>query len=185
MLLLRRLVGAGKQIVLRPAHLHFGSIPVGSVVHRTAKLLNGSPDVVRFTILRPELPLRWTLGNRHGMHITWFHSTVMQQDRQSFASILTTLSVLTDGVVMGCVVLCRVLHKPAPLPPGMEASFTVELVAEQPGDFVGEVTVKTELNVFNLSVSAKVLPAPEQGAGSGAAAPVTESSAEAAGQQVQ
>lgn len=54
------------------------------------------------------------------------------------------------------------LHKPAPLPPGMEASFTVELVAEQPGDFVGEITVKTELNVFNLSVSAKVLPAPEQ-----------------------
>jgi CRISPR-associated protein Cas5t len=44
----------------------------------------------------------------------------------------------------------------------MEASFTVELVAEQPGDFVGEITVKTELNVFNLSVSAKVLPAPEQ-----------------------
>lgn len=49
---------AGKQIVLRPAHLHFGSIPVGAVVHRSARLLNGSADVVRFTILRPELPLR-------------------------------------------------------------------------------------------------------------------------------
>lgn len=35
----------------------------------------------------------------------------------------------------------------------------MELVAEQPGDFVGEFTVKTELNVFSLSVSAKVLPA--------------------------
>jgi hypothetical protein len=44
----------------------------------------------------------------------------------------------------------------------MEATFTVELVAEQAGDLVGEVTVKTELNVFTLSVSAKVLPAPEQ-----------------------
>jgi hypothetical protein len=49
---------AGKQIVLRPGHLHFGSIPQGAVVHRTAKLLNGSADVVRFTIVRPELPLR-------------------------------------------------------------------------------------------------------------------------------
>jgi CRISPR-associated protein Cas5t len=41
----------------------------------------------------------------------------------------------------------------------MEAAFTVELVAEAPGDFVGEVNVKTETNVFCLSVSAKVLPA--------------------------
>lgn len=41
----------------------------------------------------------------------------------------------------------------------MEATFTVELVAEEPGDFVGEVTVKTETSVFCLSVSAKVLPA--------------------------
>lgn len=56
----------------------------------------------------------------------------------------------------------RVLHNPAPLPAGMEASFTVELVAEHPGDFVSEITVKTELMVFTLSVSAKVLPAAEQ-----------------------
>jgi CRISPR-associated protein Cas5t len=41
----------------------------------------------------------------------------------------------------------------------MEATLTVELVAESPGDFVGEVVVKTELNIFSLSVSAKVLPA--------------------------
>lgn len=45
-----------------------------------------------------------------------------------------------------------------PLPPGMEATFTVELVAEEPGNFVGEVNVKTETRVFCLSVSAKVLP---------------------------
>jgi hypothetical protein len=56
-----------KQIVLRPAHLHFGSIPVGAVVHRTAKLLNGSSDVVRFTIMRPELPLRYAQSCAH-MH---------------------------------------------------------------------------------------------------------------------
>ncbi len=40
----------------------------------------------------------------------------------------------------------------------MEATFTVELVAEQPGDFVGEITVKSEVNVLTLTVSAKVLP---------------------------
>lgn len=65
---------AGKQIVLRPAHLHFGSIPVGAVVHRTAKLLNGSADVVRFTILRPQLPLRWaahTPNRRRGRPLTY------------------------------------------------------------------------------------------------------------------
>jgi CRISPR-associated protein Cas5t len=53
-----RAVPAGTQVVLRPDHLHFGSIPSGTVVHRTARLLNGSADVVRFTILRPQLPLR-------------------------------------------------------------------------------------------------------------------------------
>jgi hypothetical protein len=79
---------------------------------------------------------------------------------------------------------CRVLHKPAPLPPGMEATFTVELVAEQPGDLVGEVTVKTELNVFTLSVSAKVLPAPEQGQPNNAGTTATvEGSAAEAGDQ--
>jgi CRISPR-associated protein Cas5t len=41
----------------------------------------------------------------------------------------------------------------------MEATFTLELVAEQPGDFVGEVVVKSEINVLTLTVSAKVLPA--------------------------
>ena len=61
-----------------------------------------------------------------------------------------------------CGVLCRVLYKPSPLPPGMEAAFTVELVAEQSGDFVADILVKTELNVFTLSVSAKVLPAVDQ-----------------------
>lgn len=56
--------------------------------------------------------------------------------------------------------MCRVLHKPAPLPAGMEAVLTIELVAEHPGDFVGEITVKSEVNVLTLTVSAKVLPAP-------------------------
>lgn len=51
------------------------------------------------------------------------------------------------------------LYKPAPLPAGMEAAFTLELVAEQPGNFVGEVTVKSEVNVLTLTVSAKVVPA--------------------------
>lgn len=51
----------------------------------------------------------------------------------------------------------------------MEAAFTIELVAEQPGDFVGQVTVKTELRVFTLTVSAKVLPADVLGTAVGAA----------------
>lgn len=41
----------------------------------------------------------------------------------------------------------------------MEAVLTVELVAEHAGDFVGEVTVKSEVNVLTLTVSAKVQPA--------------------------
>lgn len=44
----------------------------------------------------------------------------------------------------------------------MEALLTVEFVAEAVGDFVGEVTVKSELNVITLSCSAKVLPPPGQ-----------------------
>jgi hypothetical protein len=34
----------------------------------------------------------------------------------------------------------------------------IKLVAEAPGDFVGQVTVTTELAVLTLTVSAKVLP---------------------------
>lgn len=37
---------------------------------------------------------------------------------------------------------------------------TIELVAEHPGDYVGEITVKSEVNLLTLTVSAKVLPAP-------------------------
>eukprot|EP00775_Hariotina_reticulata_P009324 gene9324-9489_t len=99
-----------KHVVLSPAHIHFGTVSVGSVSHRLARLLNCSADVVRFTVSRPELPL-------------------------------------------------RVLYKPVPLPAGMEATITVELVAEAAGDFVGRVTVKTEVNVIELTVSAKVVPA--------------------------
>eukprot|EP00878_Enallax_costatus_P037395 GHUV01042235.1.p1 GENE.GHUV01042235.1~~GHUV01042235.1.p1 ORF type:complete len:333 (+),score=96.16 GHUV01042235.1:533-1531(+) len=103
---------AGKQLALSPAHIHFGSVQVGVPAHRTARLLNCSTDVVRFTVVRPELPL-------------------------------------------------RVLYKPAPLPAGMEAILTVELVAEHAGDYVGEITIKSEINVVTLTISAKVLPSPE------------------------
>jgi CRISPR-associated protein Cas5t len=51
----------------------------------------------------------------------------------------------------------------------MEATFTLELVAEQPGDFVGEVIVKSEINVFTLTVSAKVLAAAQPDADAAAA----------------
>jgi hypothetical protein len=49
---------AGKQLALSPGHIHFGSVVQGSVVHRTARVLNCSTGVARFTISRPELPLR-------------------------------------------------------------------------------------------------------------------------------
>jgi CRISPR-associated protein Cas5t len=52
----------------------------------------------------------------------------------------------------------------------MEATFTLELVAEQPGDFVGEVIVKSEVNVLTLTVSAKVLAASQPDADGAAAA---------------
>lgn len=61
------------------------------------------------------------------------------------------------------------LYKPGPLPAGMEATFTLELVAEQPGDFVGEVVLKSEVNVLTLTVSAKVLPAAQPEAAAAAA----------------
>ncbi|WIA41175.1 hypothetical protein OEZ86_004790 [Tetradesmus obliquus] len=111
---------AGKQLALSPGHIHFGSVAQGSVVHRTARVLNVSTGVARFSISRPELPL-------------------------------------------------RVLYKPGPLPAGMEATFTLELVAEQPGDFVGEVVLKSEVNVLTLTVSAKVLPAAQPEAAAAAA----------------
>jgi CRISPR-associated protein Cas5t len=53
---------AGQQVVLRPAHLSFGSLTAGSMAHRTARLLNGSPDLLRYTVLRPQLPLKWVGG---------------------------------------------------------------------------------------------------------------------------
>lgn len=69
------------------------------------------------------------------------------------------LSTTSTDVLHKPSTCCRVLYKPSPLPAGMEATITVELVAETAGDFVGEVTVKTEVNVVQLSVSAKVVPA--------------------------
>lgn len=52
---------AGKQLAVSPAHIHFGNVQVGVPAHRTARLLNCSTDVVRFTVVRPELPLRWVM----------------------------------------------------------------------------------------------------------------------------
>ncbi|KAF5842976.1 hypothetical protein DUNSADRAFT_3569 [Dunaliella salina] len=51
----------------------------------------------------------------------------------------------------------RVIHKPGALAAGMETLLTVELVAETPGDFVGEIVVRSELNVLVLSISAKIV----------------------------
>lgn len=113
--LIRHAGKALKQFTLTPGHLHLGSVPVGSVAHRTARLANVSTAAARFTVSRPELPL-------------------------------------------------RVIYKPGPVAAGMEAVVTVEFVAEKPGDFVGEVVVKSELNVLTLTVSAKVVPAsPDDG----------------------
>lgn len=54
---------AGKQLALSPGHIHFGSVAQGSVVHRTARVLNVSTGVARFSISRPELPLRWAASH--------------------------------------------------------------------------------------------------------------------------
>lgn len=61
----------------------------------------------------------------------------------------------------------RVLFKPGALAAGMETVLTVELVAESAGDFVGEVVVRSELNVMVLTVSAKVVEGGEGEAGEG------------------
>ncbi|KAG2498338.1 hypothetical protein HYH03_003597 [Edaphochlamys debaryana] len=107
--LIRHAGKALKQFTLTPGHLHFGNVPYGAVTHRTARLTNVSAGAARFSVVRPELPL-------------------------------------------------RVIYKPGPLAAGMETILTVEFVAETVGDFVGEVQVKSELNVLTITVSAKVLP---------------------------
>lgn len=105
-----RLAGAdGRQFTLSPAHIHFGNVPIGEVVHRTARLRNVSTGPARFSVSRPEPPL-------------------------------------------------RVIHKPAPVPAGMEALLTIEFVAPTtPCDFVGEIVVKTEVNIITLTVSARIV----------------------------
>ncbi len=45
----------------------------------------------------------------------------------------------------------------------MDTHLTIEFVAERVGDFVGEVTVKSEVNVLTLTVSAKVVTASGEG----------------------
>ena len=56
----------------------------------------------------------------------------------------------------------RVISRPGPGPvvPGGEALLTIEFAAPaEPCDFVGEVVIKTEVNVFTLTVSARVVAA--------------------------
>lgn len=120
--LIRHSGKALQQFTLTPGHLHLGTVPVGLVAHRTARLTNVSTGVARFSVVRPELPL-------------------------------------------------RIIYKPGPLAAGMETLLTVEFVAEHLGDFVGEVVVKSELNVLTMTVSAKVVPGePPAAEGSVAAA---------------
>ncbi|KIY94158.1 flagellar central pair-associated protein [Monoraphidium neglectum] len=52
----------------------------------------------------------------------------------------------------------RLLYTPAPIAPGMAMTLTLELAPDAPGDYVGEVTIKGELEVAVLTVSAKVQP---------------------------
>ncbi len=56
-------------------------------------------------------------------------------------------------------VISRAAH--GPVAAGREALLTIEFAAPaEPQDFVGEVVIKTELNVFTLTVSAKVVAPP-------------------------
>lgn len=106
--LLRASGKAAKQFSLTPAHVHFGTVPVGSVVHKTAKLRNVSTGHGRFSIDKPEPPL-------------------------------------------------KVIYKPGGVAAGMDAVLTLEFAAQQPGNWVGELTVRTEMNILTLSASAKVV----------------------------
>lgn len=49
---------AAKQFSLTPGHVHFGTLSVGHVAHRLVRLVNLSTELARFTVIRPELPLR-------------------------------------------------------------------------------------------------------------------------------
>ncbi|KAK9808895.1 hypothetical protein WJX72_005952 [[Myrmecia] bisecta] len=49
---------ATRQFQLTPSHLHFGTLPLGTVAHQTAHLLNVSPERARYNVLRPVLPLK-------------------------------------------------------------------------------------------------------------------------------
>lgn len=52
----------------------------------------------------------------------------------------------------------RWIYNPGPLAAGMDRSLTVEFTAGGPGDFVGELEIRSELNVIHLTCSAKVVP---------------------------
>ncbi len=128
-----------KQFELTPAHIHFGTVQQGQVVHRTARLKNTSTGHARFSVDRPTLPL-------------------------------------------------KAIYKPGGIAAGMDALITVELCAAQAGDFVGEVVVRSELNVITLTVSAKVVGGPagtgaEQGAGEVEVVEAQQADAELSGDQ--
>lgn len=123
--------------------------------------------------------------------VVWWWCLQLARDAFGAAASLhahacaTCITICTQRV--HCVV-CRVVYKPAPLLAGMEAALTLELVADAPGDFVGELLVRSEGCVATLTVSAKVLPA-AGGDGDGAAATVLAvkggAAAEGAGAQQQ
>lgn len=47
-----------RQFVVTPGHIHFGTVQMGSVAHRSARVWNTSMERARFSVIRPELPLR-------------------------------------------------------------------------------------------------------------------------------
>ena len=50
---------------LTPAHIHFGTVQVGSVQRRTATLLNLAQNAARFIVATPAPPLAVSVPSRH------------------------------------------------------------------------------------------------------------------------
>jgi hypothetical protein len=52
-----------RQFQLSPKHLHFGTVVLGQVVHKVARLTNISNEIARFTLVRERQPsyCAWTL----------------------------------------------------------------------------------------------------------------------------
>ncbi|KAI8463166.1 MAG: hypothetical protein J3K34DRAFT_155279 [Monoraphidium minutum] len=75
----------------------------------------------------------------------------------------------------------RLHYAPGPIAPGMAAVITLELAPEAPGDYVGEVAIRGELEVALLTVSAKVTPAPVLPGGGAAGGGAAEAGARSRG----